>query len=323
MSDVISPSTFNRYRVENGMLSFIGRDSYANLMQYGITSGDDEDAYFAAEFLCGKMRNFVLLSPELNIMRGLVDEDVQANKSAWNSISFGVYCYEPHLLGEICLARPSARFGVVPYEWDDLKVIGRLVNTEPAAPTVFPLQFERKNGIGLDLQYFTANLEKFPDTMIVHMSKCVDGGNDAFCLLYSAPYDDGFSERFIVKEESEDCDVCLVTSEFAEECFGTLPLSYRMSAGCSFPVEIHPTEQFVSKTGCKRDSVNVLISGNHNEFLNKFMGMYNFVSKRQWCWSKRNSTQTRCNVFKADGFGFCDIDKLEIWRKRFGTQRAL
>ena len=91
MIEGISPTTLNRYRVEDNVLKFMGRSHDSNILQYEVNVGDDEDAYFAAEFLSGKMKNFVLLSQDLNIMRGLVEEDVQINKSAWNTISFGVY----------------------------------------------------------------------------------------------------------------------------------------------------------------------------------------------------------------------------------------
>lgn len=325
MIEGISPTTLNRYRVEDNVLKFLGRSHDSNILQYEVNVGDDEDAYFAAEFLSGKMKNFVLLSPDMNIMRGLVEEDVQINKSAWNTISFGVYCYDPHQLGEICKARPSALFSVIPYEWDDLRVIGKLVNSEPAAPSIMPLQCERtgKSGLSLNLDYFTPNLPQFPDTMLVHMSKCVDGGHEAFCLFYSPPCDDGFGHRFIVKDETEECDICLMTEKFADECFGFLPLSYRTSAACSFPTEIAVTDEFRKRTGCKRDTVNILISDHHNEPFSRFMRMYNFVAHRQWCWSKKTCADGRCNVFTYDGFGFCDKQTLNDWRKCFGPSRTL
>ena len=320
-----SPTTLNLFRIEDGNLYFDGHDSLRKAEDYDFNEGTDDDACFAAECLSGKFKNFVLLGQNLQILKAYVDEEVKQSKSAWGSIWFGVWCNDFHVIGEICKARSTSLFNVVPYFWEDLKTIGKMLNAEPASPTVLPLQLERKRfgGLNLQLDSFTDNIKNFEDTIYLDMAKCATSGLEAFNLVYSSPFDDGFCNRFVVRDWTQDCDVCLVSSDFAEKCFGTLPTSYRMSGGIHLPTEISVTEKFVSETGYKGETVNILISGAHNHALNRFMAMWYFTMRRNFAWTKKTSLETRHTVFVKDGYGFADKSDLEDWRNRFEFKRPL
>lgn len=314
-----SSKTLNRYRVEDGELKFDGRDSDANPSQYEVSEGKFEDGCFGAEFVAGRMKNFALLDRDLSVVKTFIDDGMMRSKASWGAISYGVLVGSPENLGAACYARPSAVFTPIPHNLEDLCVIGALVNKEPASPSLMPLkhQLESRSCPGIEIDSFTPNEEKFPETVFLDMAKAACAGVEPFCMFYTSPYDDGFCDRF-VSAYHEGCDVCVMTSQMADECFGELPTSFRTSAFPYMPTRVEATDEFRKRTGYNGDAVDVVTAGGRNRDLNKFMVMWLFASKRHFFWTKRLCERDRNTVFLKDGFGFVPHDRLDAWRRRFG-----
>lgn len=318
-------STNHIYRIENGSLCFDGRNLEHDAGNTEVVSGTDEDACFASEFLSCKIKNFVLLNQNLEILRGYVDEDIQKSPTLWNAISFGVLCNDAENAGAICEARPSAIFHPIPYKWDDLKIIGALLNREIASPTVNPLQCQKRyyEQAGIKLEAFVDNIKDYEGTVFMNMAKATMLNHEPYCMFYSSPYDDGFADRFVCGLNFDESDVCVVTFDIAEKCFGKLPLSYRMSVMGTMPVRIKATDEFKSETGYNGETVDVVMANAHNLNLNKFMGYWSLLSQKDFFWTKRISSRKRTPVFLQDGFGFCDDTQLTEWRRKFGLAGAV
>ena len=312
----------NFFRVENGELFFDGHDALTG-KETDFSEGSDEDGYFGAMFMSAKASNFVILDETLEVRRGYVSDEVQKSKQLWGNISFGVLCSNPKNLGLICRNRPTAFFDVIPYSFDDLKIIGKIVNSEVASPNLIPLQkkteYYHQSALSLDL--FTENPVKYDDTIWLDIAKCAAAGVSPFNGIYTAPYDDGFSNRFLKKDYDEQCDVCIATSEFIDRHFPTAPTSYKTSGCTVFPTEIETTESFRSATGYSGEKVNLLVGGAHNIELNKFLGFWFVTAKSHYIWTKPCSDESRHTFFTHDGFGFISSQDLAKWRGRFGISK--